>query len=72
MSDEDDEAGESIDHTGRTVKLETAAYSVEVYGDPDDPLYDVVAAAHRAADHARKDVEELDDRIVNTDGDMCR
>lgn len=66
MTDNNENGGETREHDGRSVKIDTGFYEVQVWGDPDDSFAEVQEAAFDAADRARQDVEEMDDQL---DGD---
>jgi hypothetical protein len=68
MGEDDDNNGElSREHDGRSVSIDTGFYEVSVSGDPVDSLSDTFEAAMKAADRAKDDVEELDDRLDGED-----
>lgn len=58
MSDGDPDS--SRNHDGRSVRIDTGYYEVQVWGDPDDGFAEVVERAEAAADRAKADVRELD------------
>ena len=64
----DDDNGEKREHDGRTIKIDTGFYEIQVWGDPDDDFDTVLEKAKQAADRAKADVEELDDRIDDNKG----
>lgn len=51
----------------RTVRIDAGFYEVEVEGASGDDLEDVRRQAFEAAERARKDVEEMDDRLEDGD-----
>lgn len=51
---------------GRSVEIDTGAYRVQVWGDPDDSFEEVLRKAEAAADRAKADVGDLNDQL---DGD---
>lgn len=55
------EISEEEEANGRTVQINTGFYEVQVWGDPEDGLEDVLNAAHDAADRAKRDVVELEE-----------
>ena len=64
MSDEDDkDSSTEHEHDGRSVEIDAGFYKVQVWGDPDDDLDDVMSAAEEAADRAREDHKHLEDQI---------
>lgn len=64
--DDPDNTEKSIESDGRSVEIETGFYRVQVWGDPEDSLEETERLAYRAADRAKDDVDDLDDRL---DGD---
>ena len=64
----DDDTGTKREHDGRSVHIDTGFYEVQVWGDPDDDLETVRETAEQAADRAKADVQELDDRIDDGNG----
>ena len=69
MSEEDDEPSEKekTEHTGRTAVIDIHGYyKVQVWGDPDDSLSDVMDEVAEAADRATEEIEKLNDA---TEGD---
>jgi hypothetical protein len=56
---------------GRSVEIDTGFYRVQVWGDPQDSFDEVVGKAHDAAERAKEDAAELDDRIED-DGRQYR
>lgn len=62
-SDSDDSCDSSEEHNGRHIRVDTGYYEVQVHGDPDDNLSDLLDVFNEAADRALEDVEQLDDRI---------
>ena len=73
MGDSESDSEESCDssesHNGRHIRVDTGFYEVQVHGDPDDNLADLLEVFTEAADRAKEDVEDLDDRISETDND---
>jgi hypothetical protein len=67
MSDDTDSEC-NHEHDGRSIKIDTGFYEVQVWGDPDDDFEAVKAKAEAAADRARADVEALDERISEANG----
>jgi len=59
--------GEYNEHTreddGRCVKIDTGFYNVQVWGDTDDSFDAVMDKVKEAADRAKEDAVDLDDRI---------
>jgi hypothetical protein len=53
----------SRESDGRTVEIDTGFYRVQVWGDPDDSFDEVLTKAKAAADRAKADAVDLDDRI---------
>jgi len=51
---------------GRSVQINTGFYNVQVWGDPEDTLSDVLDAANEAADRAKSDLVELDSGVNDT------
>jgi len=69
-----DDAEETTDHEhdGRSARIDTGYYEVQVWGDPDDEFETVLEAADRLADRALADVESLDERLDTTDKEYHR
>ena len=65
----DTEAGcdESTEHNGRHIRVDTGFYEVQVHGDPDDNLADLLELTNELADRAKADAQELDARMDNGD-----
>ena len=64
----DDDTGTKHEHDGRSIQIDTGFYEVQVWGDPDDDFEAVRKKAEQAADRAKADVQELDDRIDDGNG----
>jgi hypothetical protein len=64
---EEAKASEPTEHTkeddGRSVEIDTGFYRVQVWGDTGDSFEAVMAKAIEAADRAKEDAVDLDDRI---------
>jgi hypothetical protein len=68
MGDEStDESEQTAEYDGGSIEIDAGAYRVQVWGDPDDSLDDLRDLAFEAADRAKADVQELDDRMDNGD-----
>lgn len=70
-ADDDVVVEQSETSDGRSVQIQTAFYTVQAWGDPDDSFETVRNEAFTAADRAKADTEELDDRL-EADGDDDR
>lgn len=66
-TDTDRTVEESIETDGRSIEIDTGFYRVQVWGDPEDSFAEVAEQAKDAADRAKADAVDLDDRI-DTDG----
>lgn len=53
----------SIEDDGRSVEIDTGFYRVQVWGDTDDSFAEVMERLWQAADRAKEDAVDLDDRI---------
>lgn len=60
---EDSDVEYTREDDGRSVEIDTGFYRVQVWGDTDDSFDDVMQKAERAADRAKADAVEMDDRI---------
>lgn len=50
----------STESDGRSIEIDTGHYRVQVWGDPDDDLDDLMDQLTDAADRAKADLKELD------------
>lgn len=63
MTDDDESVERSLEDDGRSVEIDTGFYRIQVWGDTDDSFGDVMDKAMQAADRAKEDSVDLDDRI---------
>lgn len=58
-----DDVDHSREDDGRSIQIDTGFYCVQVWGDTDDSFDETMEKAMEAADRAKADAVELDDRI---------
>ena len=63
----ENEPTDTTEATGRTIKIDTGFYKIEVYGDPKDSFEDVEAKAQELAAQAKKHVEDIDKQLDGGD-----
>jgi len=60
---EDNNCEKTAEETGRTIKIDTGYYKVEVYGEPGDDFQTVQKYAKEEAERAKSHVEDLESQI---------